>query len=52
MNVLKVVGHSENGVRQNGIATELNMKIPAIHHMVRTLLDGNVLAENDELFYL
>lgn len=52
MDVLRVVGHSDNGVRLNEIATSLDMKMPATHHMVRTLLDGNFLAKRGGLFYL
>ncbi len=52
MDVLRVVGHSQNGVRLNDIATSLDMKMPATHHMVRTLLDGNFLTKSGGLFYL
>lgn len=52
MDVLRVVGHSENGVRLNEIAAALDMKVPATHHMVRTLLEGNFLTRRGGLFYL
>ena len=52
MDVLRMVGHSENGVRLNEIATALDMKMPATHHMVQTLLSGNFLIKRGGRFYL
>ncbi len=52
MDVLKLVGKSEDGMRLKEIADALGMKTPATHHMVSTLLSGGFLAKYDGAFVI
>jgi IclR family acetate operon transcriptional repressor len=43
LDILKVVGDSDYGMRLNDIASRLDMKTPATHHLVSTLVEGGFL---------
>ena len=51
MDVLKLISKSERGCRLAEIAADLNMKTPATHHLVSTLVAGGFLKKyNNNLF--
>ncbi len=47
MDVLKLVGDSDNGLRLSEIADALDMKLPAAHNLIRTLLCRGFLEKHN-----
>lgn len=53
LDILSLVGRSENGIRISEIAELMGMKVPATHNLVRTLLTRGFLEKrNGNLLYI
>ena len=49
---MKIVGHAENGIKLSNIVEIMNLKMPAVHHMTKTLISCGFLkkSQNNNLF--
>lgn len=53
LDILTLVGRSENGMRLSGIAELMGLKVPAVHNLIRTLLERGFLEKrNGNLLYI
>lgn len=53
LDIITLVGRSKNGMRLSEIADLMNLKVPAVHNLIRTLLERGFLEKrNGNLLYI